>query len=304
MKRILFFFFLFGIQSSYAQVFETVFTDVEDMQIPTDMIEVNDGYIVSVLERNTYWRLKVIKIDKAGMEIARIQYQERIVPTEAGLTILSDTSFLFNYLYRTEDSIRCIYRVLNNRLEEIAYGEADPEITVTDNPNCFSRITLMPSGNIVHSFSTYSTAELEQYTCYLIKTDPLLSYFSQRSHKFPKMIYTGITLQSALSYRESDTLLLFFHGEGHKFDQNLSLIESYPEDFFTFIEPGYIRLVIAASSQWLSDGSLIMGGPSFRMSIAKYNPDLSKKVIHVLKNLYRVTRVIIGTVVDVPHVVE
>ena len=279
MQRILFFLFLFGFQFSYAQVFETVLADVDDMQLSTDMIEVDDGYIVSVLERNTYWRLKIIKINKAGIEVARVQYPERVIAAEASLTVLSDTSFLLNYLSRSEgDSVRCIYRVLNNHLEEIIYREVDPEISFTGALYCFSRTSLMSSGNIVHSFNFYSLSDNGEFPFYLVKTDMQLTEASIKMHTFPKKGTALVQLGSAISYMESDTLLLLFNWEiACKVAPDLSIADTISRSFYIFQGQNVTYITWAPSSQWLSDGSLIAGGGVARtIAVAKYNPDLSK----------------------------
>ncbi len=85
-------------------------------------------------------------------------------------------------------------------------------------------------------------------------------------------------LRSTISYVESDTLLLFFNGSKvYKVAPDLSIADTIPPDFFTFKEPNITYNIGAPSSQWLSDGSLIIGGgASLAIPVAKYNSDLSK----------------------------
>lgn len=268
-------------QFCYSQEFETVFTD-EEVQFSTDILEVSDGYIISLTTGNleiepNRWGLKLLKIDKKGNKIKSVSYNERVFTTVSHVTKLTDTSFLFNYIFFSadEDSLRCGYRVLNNDLEEFIYEEENPEIAVKNIRLCFSKVSQMPSGSIIHSFYSYQPPSQK---IHLIKTNALLSEFSQAVYNANS---AGVNI-GAIPYVDSDTLLCFLHSKAYKIDSNLNLSDSLPEDFFLadagVIDGEHYEFMIQAYSiARMSDESLVTSGSLMHPFLVQFNKDLTQR---------------------------
>ena len=236
MRLILFIIVIFPILC-YSQTFEKIISDYP-FQKTNDIIEVDDGFIIGGMRANSATENRypfVIKTDKHGVEINRVEFDERCRDLLT-LTKVGDSVVVLSYVIQnSDDSIGFIYRTFDFNLDSIQQRyittqEKDSELL----HGIQTKTSILPSGTIINTvgfFSNSSPAEINGF--YLVKLNAELLNITASYQKRPEM---RTWVRSSLSYPNSDTLLLFFGSRVYKINNNLLLVDSFLLVFYSPID--------------------------------------------------------------------
>jgi hypothetical protein len=265
---------LLGISQTFEKVISESF-----FQRPIDLIEIPEGYLlltsegISDEEDN---ESKIYILDSHGKILKQKLFDNYYSDKLSNAILLNDTTFLVvgNINKSETDSMKIIFRLINNKLDILQEEIIETIIfkTVSTGFLASQSELVIFKNSIVYALGYHAMGDKKMRGLYLVKMSKLLSNIEVKSYK--QLPLPDLSLpECLLPYQNADTLLLFFPAKIYKFDSNLNIVDSLPEDFTRFNnENGVYGIHRPLSAVWLSD-KLILGGND---NIFSYNSNLTK----------------------------
>lgn len=283
MKTIILFILIIVTSTVYSQTFNKIISNGKD-QMPTSVIELNNGYFVSSIEKEPDDSISNTRLTRLSIEG---EVEKTVFVNKCGhsqilrLEKISDTSFLsLSYYVTLTDSLKVIaFTTLNNNFDTLAYNEYKTEATVFHGITFASRLIGDNQWAFVAGFKSRINIEKSGLYFFVIndKCEIIKTNKSIRKTDF-------ITATSIVQNYQKNGYLCFTYNFVYDLDSNLNIVDSTYKSAFgsphSHLE-GYLH------ATWKGE-SLYAGGqriPPYiyskqKMAVAKYNKDLT---LHELK---------------------
>ncbi|MDD2564978.1 MAG: T9SS type A sorting domain-containing protein [Salinivirgaceae bacterium] len=277
--RYLFLLFLFPFAIT-AQTFEKLLTD-EELYNPNDIIELSGNYFISCIIRssaNDNYNLKLLKFDKNGVKLDQIIFTQPTIGSQGNLLALSDSTFIVVNIYKTENGfVDLIYRKMDLDFNVIDSTTLNLDPLVSSSAVVYSKIDKLNSGIIIHAIGFMVISDMTQKGVHFIRMD---TEFENLSTSFYNRLLDPF-VKSIVQYPNKDSMMVFFAPKVYIVDKDAHIVDSMPEDFYTFNYPETITRLPTESTAWYNN-KLYASGMYYKLG--SYHQDLSKDTLVSYEN--------------------